>query len=113
MGHGSDDDLGDAFAAFGVEGLGGEVDEGDFDLAAVVAVDGAGRVDHGDAVLEGQAAARSDLALEPRGDGGDEAGGHEAALEGGEGDGFVGVEVAAGGAGGHGRGQGERLASGG
>ncbi len=54
-GDGFDDELGDAHVAGDFEGGGAVVDEGDHDLSAVVGVDGAGGVGHGDAELGGDA----------------------------------------------------------
>ena len=53
-----DDDLRDLHAARDGERLFAVIDEDGFDLAAIVAVDGAGRVEHGDAVIEREARAR-------------------------------------------------------
>ena len=55
--------LGDALAADDLERLGAEIGEDHLHLAAIVAVDRAGRVEAGDAVLEGEARARPDLDL--------------------------------------------------
>ena len=54
-GDGFDDHLGDAHGACDFEGLVAVVDEGDHDLSAVVGVDGAWGVGHGDAELGGDA----------------------------------------------------------
>ena len=58
-----DDHLGDAFAGFYGLWLVGEVDDDALDFAAVVAVDRSGRVEHGEAAIDGQAAAGADLRL--------------------------------------------------
>src|SRR3546814_3544160 len=55
--------LGDAVAARHRERLAAEVDQQHLQFAAIVAVDGAGRVDHGDAVPAGEAGARPHLRL--------------------------------------------------
>lgn len=49
------DHLGDAHAASNGEILLAEIDEQNLDFAAVIAVDRAGRIEAGDAVLEGEA----------------------------------------------------------
>ena len=61
-----DDHLGDAFAVGDDEVLLREVDEDDAHLAAVVGVDGAGRVEHRDALLQRQTAAGPHLRLVAR-----------------------------------------------
>src|SRR5258706_14546811 len=61
--HRYDEHLGDAHPALDDEFFAPEVDQRHLDLAAVVGVDGSGRVDHGDAVPAGQAAAGADLRL--------------------------------------------------
>ena len=43
-----------AFAVVDDEGFGGEVDEDDANLASIVGIDGAGRVEHGDALLQSE-----------------------------------------------------------
>src|SRR5687768_16057610 len=48
---GGDDHLRDAFAAVDHEGLVAVVDQHDADLAAVIGIHGAGRIQHGDAVF--------------------------------------------------------------
>ncbi len=58
---GGDDELGDAHAGFDVEVCVGGVEEKDGDFAAVAFVNGAGGVEDGDAVFEGEAAAGADL----------------------------------------------------
>ena len=63
-----DQHLGDAHAAFDGERVVAEIDQGDVNFAAVVAVDGSRGVDHGDAVFGGQAAARADLGFVALGD---------------------------------------------
>ena len=93
------DHLGDAFAVFDLERLVGEVNEQHLHLAAVVGVDGAGAVEHGDAVFEGEAAAGTDLRLAVLGQLDEEARGHQPALAGIQGHrlGEVGPQVEAGG----------------
>ena len=90
-----DHELRDAFAVGHGEGLGGEVDQDNADFAPVVGVDRAGRVEQGDAVLEGQAGARTHLGLVALRQGDAQAGGHQAALHGLEHDALVevGTEV--------------------
>src|ERR1041385_7764148 len=58
-----DYELRDAVAAVHGEGLGAEVHEDDADLAAIVRVDGAGRIDDADAVPEREAGAGAHLAF--------------------------------------------------
>src|SRR5947209_11434241 len=58
-----DDELGDALAALQHDGLAAEIGEDDVDLATIIGVDRAWAVEHGDAVLEGEARARPDLTL--------------------------------------------------
>jgi len=53
-----------------------------FDFAAIIAVDGTGTVEHGQAFFYGQAAARADLRLRAGGQGNVQAGGDEQALHG-------------------------------
>src|SRR5438270_13242559 len=60
-----DDELGDALAALDDDGVAAEIGQDDVNLAAIIGVDRAGAVEHGDAVLEGEARARPDLALVP------------------------------------------------
>ena len=54
-GDGSGDELGDAFAAFDLKIVGAVVDQQHFQFAAIIAVDRAGRVRHGDTMLERKA----------------------------------------------------------
>src|SRR6185369_15621271 len=67
--------LRDAFAAGNAESFLAQVDQEHLDLSAIVRVDGAGRVQAGDAVLGGQAGAGTDLRLEAGGQGDAQAGG--------------------------------------
>ncbi len=60
--HRCDHHLGDAHAAFDEEFLFAEIDQQDLHLAAIVAVDRAGRVEAGDAVLQREAGAGADWA---------------------------------------------------
>ena len=55
------DQLGDAFPALDCEGILSEIDQNDLDLAAIVAVDSAGRVQTGQAMLCRQAGAGPNL----------------------------------------------------
>src|SRR5690606_27154608 len=104
-----DHELGDAIAAADLEGLLSEVDEDDADLAAVVAVDGAGCVDHADAVAQRQPRAGPDLRFVARRQLDGHAGGNEGPLAGFEPQVHVRAQVEAGAAlGGMGR-QGEGL----
>src|SRR5262245_46763834 len=80
--HRSDDELSDARERLDDERLRTVIHEHDADFAAVVAVDGAGRVDDADAVPEREAGARTDLALVAAGDRDGEAGRNEAPLAG-------------------------------
>ena len=61
--HRRGDELGDALAALHFERLVAEVGEDDLHLAAIVAVDRAGRVETGDAMLQREAGPRADLNL--------------------------------------------------
>ena len=61
---GGDDELRDAVAARDAERLAAVIDQDDFDLAAIVGVDRARRVQDGDAVLQREAGARAHLAFE-------------------------------------------------
>jgi hypothetical protein len=67
LGDRAENHLGDTHARFDKEGLLTEVDEEDLDFAAVVGIDGAGGVEEGDAVMEGQTAAGADLGLPAKG----------------------------------------------
>lgn len=101
-----EDHLGDFFAFFYfVGGFGVEVDEDDADFAAVGGVYGAGGVEDGEAMLEGEAGLGADLAFVAVGDGHFEAGGDEDALAGLEGVVDGGIKIEAGvafvGVGGH------------
>ncbi len=81
--HGRYHHLCDAHAILDVEGLVAMgVVKQHLDLAAVVRVDGAGRVEHGDAMLERQAGARPDLRLKARLKLDGDAGGDQAPLAG-------------------------------
>jgi len=82
VGDGGDEHLGDSHSSFYGERFFAEVDEGDVDFAAVVAVDGSGGVDHGDAVLGGQAAARPHLGFVAVRDGHGETAGDKADVAG-------------------------------
>lgn len=62
-----DDHLGDAVAFVDLVGLAAEVDEDDFDFAAVAGVNGAGAVGDADGVFEGEAGAGADLRFETGG----------------------------------------------
>jgi hypothetical protein len=62
-----DHQLGDAHPALDPHGRVAEVDEDHPDLAAVVGVDGPGRVRHGEALLEREPTAGAHLGLEPLG----------------------------------------------
>lgn len=62
-----DDHLGDAFSILDGEGGLTVVDEQHFDFTAVVGIDGAGAIEDGDAVFEGEAAARPHLRFIPFG----------------------------------------------
>ena len=61
-----DDHLRHALTVVDGEGLLREVDEQHAHLAAVVCIDGAGAVQHGDAMLQGQSAAWPHLGLVAR-----------------------------------------------
>jgi peptide chain release factor 3 len=80
--HGGDHQLGDAHAAGDGEGVGAEIGEDHLDLAAIVAVDGAGRVQTGDSGFQSEAGARTDLALETLRDLHHQPGGHGEAVAG-------------------------------
>ena len=67
--HARDGELSDAIAALDRDGLLSEIGEDHAELAAVVAVDGAGAVQAGDALAQRQAGARPDLAFESLRDG--------------------------------------------
>ena len=58
------DHLGDSVAGMDLEGLFAEVVEDHFDLAAVAGIDGGRTVGQGDAELEGESAAGTDLGFE-------------------------------------------------
>jgi len=74
--HRGDDELGDAHATADGERLSAEIGEDDLHLAAVITVDGAGRVEAGDAGFERQPGAWTHLAFEALRDLHDQAGGH-------------------------------------
>src|SRR4029079_191720 len=61
--------LGDAVATTDGEGLAAMVDHDNLQLAAIIAVDGAGRVGNGDSVLERQAGTGTNLDFIAFGDG--------------------------------------------
>src|SRR5438876_4325778 len=103
--HARDDELGDAVAALDRDGILSEVGEDHAELAAVVAVDGAGAVRAGDALAQRQAGARSDLAFESVPDGDRKASRNQGTLPGRERDGGIGAQVEAGGSGGRVRGE--------
>lgn len=63
LGETGDDHLGNAFAGLDFEGLLGEVDQQHLNFTPVVCVNGAGAVEHRDAMFGGQAAARAYLRL--------------------------------------------------
>jgi len=92
---GSDDQLGDPIAAIDGEGFGAMVNEEHTELASIVGVDGAGRVQHCDTVFGGEAAAGANLALVAGGEGDTEAGRDELGCSGEQGGGSVdsGAEV--------------------
>ena len=83
-----DDQLRDALAPPHGERPVRQVHEEHHDLAPVVRVDGARRVQHRDAMVRGEPGARSDLALEPRGKGDAQPGRHACALHGSQQQGF-------------------------
>ena len=56
--------LGDSVPVLDGEILIGEVGQDDFYFAAVIGIDGSGRIEHGNAVFGGQSAARADLGFE-------------------------------------------------
>ena len=78
-GDGRDDELCNAHAPRDRERLAPEIDQEHLHLAAVVGVDRAGRVEHGDAVAGGEAGARPHLRLEAIRQLDDEPGRHEGA----------------------------------
>ena len=90
--------LGNALAVLHDEGLLGEVHEYDAHLATVIGVDGAGRIENGDAFLQGQSGAGAHLGFITGGEGQEKSGGNEAALQGLQRDGSVeiGAQVKAG-----------------
>src|SRR5271166_1090447 len=61
-----DNQLGDSVAARDSHGVRAEVDREDLELAAIVVIDRAGRIDHREPVVEGAAAAGSNLAFVAR-----------------------------------------------
>ena len=86
-GHRGQEELGDALPPGQGEGGVAVVDEHHGHLAPVIRVDGAGGVEDGDPVLEGQAGPGPHLAFVAGGDGHDQAGGHQPALPGSQGPG--------------------------
>lgn len=76
------DELGDAFVALDQKRLRPVVDEKDFELTAVVGINGAGSVEDGDAVVEGESAAGTDLRFEAGRQCDAQAGGNKRALTG-------------------------------
>ena len=91
-----DHHLGDAVSGLDYEGVLAEVQEDDFDFAAVGGVDGAGGVGDCDGVLEGEAGAGADLGLKAWGEFDREAGGYGVGLVGMNRDFFDAAEVHAG-----------------
>ena len=77
-----DNHLGDALAVGNDERFVREVYQYDADLATIVGVDGAGRVEDGDAMLDGKSAARPHLCLVACRQGHEEACGNEVPLHG-------------------------------
>ncbi len=77
---GADDHLGDAHAWGDLEGGAAVVDEDDFDFAAIAFVDGAGAVEDGEAVLEGETAAGPDLGFGVGGEGDRNSSSHQRSL---------------------------------
>src|SRR5471030_299009 len=71
------DKLCNSHAARDAEGLLPEIDQDHADLAAVVGVDGSGRIGDRDAILGGQARPGADLGLEAHGQGNRDAGRHD------------------------------------
>ena len=65
-----------------VTGFAAEIDQQHLDFAAVVGIDGAGRVEHGETVLHGEAGARPHLRLDAGGQRDGDAGGNERARAG-------------------------------
>ena len=96
-----DDALGDAHVGFDSEVGIAVVDEEDVDFVSEIGVDGAGGVEHGDAVFEGEAAAGADLEFVAGGDFYSYAGGEDFFVAWFEGDGLgdAGVKVESGGGG--------------
>ena len=86
MGDRGDHELGDAVAATDAGWLASQVGEQDLHLAAVVRIDGAGRVEEGETLTERQAAPWTNLPLEAGGDGEGDAGRHQLTPPGGEDD---------------------------
>lgn len=72
-----DDHLGDAFAVLDGEGFLSVIDQQHFDFTAVVGIDGTRTVEHGDAVFEGEAAARPYLRFIPFGQFNEQSGGNK------------------------------------
>ena len=87
--------LGDAHTALYCEIVLTEIGQNDLHLAPVVAVDRAGRIQAGDAVLDRKAGARANLGFEAFGDFEDETGGHEGSLARLQGKRFVGGNCSA------------------
>jgi len=90
---GANDHLGDAHAWGDIKGGAAVVDQDDFDFAAIAFVDGAGAIEDGEAVLEGEAAAGPDLGFGVGGEGDRNPRSHECRLPWLNADGFDGVEV--------------------
>ena len=59
-----DDQLGDPFAMFNSAGIPAVVDEQISEWPPVIAVDGSGRIENGETILQGQSAAWPNLSLE-------------------------------------------------
>ncbi len=72
----SDNELGDPHAALDAKGFFAEIDENHRDLAAIIGIDGAGAVQHGDAMPRGETGAWPDLGLEALRKGDGDAGRH-------------------------------------
>ena len=87
--------LGDAHAALYGEIVLTEIGQNDLHLAPVIAVDRAGRIQAGDAVLDGKTGTGADLGFEAFGDFEDKAGGYEGSLARLQGKRFVGRNCSA------------------
>ena len=80
-----DDHLGDALPGNNLEGLVRQIHQNHADFAAIIRVDGAGRVQHGDAVLGGKTASGPHLRFESRRKGDVQPRGNHGALQRGQG----------------------------